>query len=87
MMKRNLSSAVCQAYRATGDSRFTVAVEVPILADIGKDFARYRSLRLRYPLGMLKLSNRKLRDTGFVFPRGLNLALDTVLARSLATEL
>jgi hypothetical protein len=30
---------------------------------------------------MLKLSNQKLRDTGFVFPGGINRAFDKALAR------
>jgi nucleoside-diphosphate-sugar epimerase len=79
-------SLLAKAYRATGDSRFRVPLDIPVLADMAKDFARYRKPTLRYPLGMLKLSSKKLRDTGFVFPGGVNRALDTALARSRAKE-
>jgi nucleoside-diphosphate-sugar epimerase len=74
-------SLFARAYGATGESRFKVPIEIPVLADIAKDYLRYRNLKLRYPLGMLKLSNQKLRDTGFVFPGGINRAFDKALAR------
>lgn len=60
-------SLFADAYRVTADARFKVPFEVPVLADLAKDFVRYRHPQIRYPLGMLMLSNKKLRNTGFVF--------------------
>jgi hypothetical protein len=74
-------SLFARVYRATGDSRFKVSLEVPVLADIAKDLVRHRTAEIRYPLGMLKLSNRKLRESGFVFPEGVSRALDRAIGR------
>jgi hypothetical protein len=56
-------------------------VEVPVLADLAKNFLHYRNPEVRYPFGMLHLSNKKLRNTGFVFPEGVNGALNVAIAR------
>jgi nucleoside-diphosphate-sugar epimerase len=74
-------SLLANAYRATGDDRFKVSLDVPVLLDMGKDFARYRNPGIRFPLGMLKLSGTKLRAAGFVFPVGINRAIDAAIAR------
>jgi nucleoside-diphosphate-sugar epimerase len=74
-------SLLAKAYRATGNDRFKVPLDVPVLLDMAKDFARYRNHGIRYPLGMLKISGAKLRATGFVFPVGINLAIDAAIAR------
>jgi nucleoside-diphosphate-sugar epimerase len=74
-------SLLAKAYRATHDDRFKVSVDVPVLLDMAKDFARYRNPGIRYPLGMLKLSGAKLRATGFVFPVGIKRAIDAAIAR------
>jgi len=64
-----------QIYRATGDPRFRLILDVPVVADLLKDFIRYRNPSLRYPLGMLKISGEKLLKTGFVFPVGIDHAI------------
>ena len=74
-------SLLARAYKSTGDIRFKVGTEIPVLADIAKDFIRHRNPKLRYPLGMLEFSGRKLRNAGFVFPLGMNRAIDRAVAR------
>jgi nucleoside-diphosphate-sugar epimerase len=73
-------SLFAKAYRATGDKRFKFQLEIPILADMAKDLARHRNVEIRYPLGMMRISNKKLRDTGFVFPESVSHALDAAIA-------
>jgi nucleoside-diphosphate-sugar epimerase len=70
-----------KVYETTGDARFKVALELPVLADVAKDFARHVKVGFRYPLGMLEFSNRKLRQTGFVFPVGVRRGLDEAIAK------
>jgi hypothetical protein len=53
---------------------------VPILIDMAKDYARYRKAMVRYPLGMLRFSGEKFRSTGFVFPIGIERAIDATIA-------
>jgi nucleoside-diphosphate-sugar epimerase len=79
-------SLLAKAYRATGDPSFKVLAEVPILVDMAKDYARYRNLTVRYPLGMLRFSGDKLRSTGFVFPVGMEKAIDSAIARFAASQ-
>ena len=43
---------------------------------MAKDFIRHRTLQLRYPLGMLTISNARLRATGFRFKTGFEAALE-----------
>jgi nucleoside-diphosphate-sugar epimerase len=73
-------SLFAKAYQATGDTRFKLPFEVPLLADMAKDLLRYRNPTIRYPLGMLRISSEKLRDTGFVFPVGVNRAVNAAIA-------
>lgn len=67
------------AYEATKDPRYKLPVHLPILADVAKDVMKYK-LPLRFPLGMLRFSNEKLRATGFEFPYGFHRVLEQVLA-------
>lgn len=79
---RELHSAV---FAATGDPRFKRGFDVPVVVDLGKDLARYKTLPLRYPLGMLRISAAKLTATGFSPPLGFNDGLrEAVAARSSA---
>jgi nucleoside-diphosphate-sugar epimerase len=66
---------LAEIYRATGDPRFRLILDVPVVADLLKDFLRYRNPGLRYPLGMLEISGEKLLNTGFVFPVGIDRAI------------
>jgi nucleoside-diphosphate-sugar epimerase len=67
------------AYRITGDPRYRVAVDLPLILDLAKDFVKYRTPALRYPLGALRFSNAKLLATGFKFPTGIRSALRQAL--------
>ena len=69
-----------RAYKATRAPRFKVPFEIPVVADVAKDFIRHRTLQLRYPLGMLTISNARLRATGFRFTTGFEVALELALA-------
>jgi nucleoside-diphosphate-sugar epimerase len=73
------------AYQATGDARFKVILDVPAVMDFLKDVVRYRNPTLRYPLGMLKISVDKLLATGFVFPVGIDRAIDRAIGKSRPT--
>jgi nucleoside-diphosphate-sugar epimerase len=70
-----------RAFAATGEACFRSPMDVPVIMDIAKDMLRHRTLALRYPLGMLEISNRKLRATGFRFPYGFEAALNLALER------
>jgi nucleoside-diphosphate-sugar epimerase len=70
-----------RAFAATGEDCFRSPKDLPVVVDIAKDVLRHRTLALRYPLGMLEISNRKLLATGFRFPYGFEAALDLALAR------
>ena len=74
------SSLFRTAYRATGNPKFKVALQVPVIMDIAKDFVYYRNKVLRYPLGMLTISPGKLLATGFVVPLGVERALSDAIA-------
>ncbi len=69
-----------RAREVTGEPCFAAPFELPVVADMAKDFVRHRTLEIRYPLGMLKISNAKLRSTGFRFPTGFAAALELALA-------
>ena len=73
------------AYQATGDARFKVILDVPVIMDFVKDFVRYRNVTLRYPLGMLRISAEKLLATGFVFPVGIDRAIGAAIGRLTAS--
>jgi nucleoside-diphosphate-sugar epimerase len=68
------------AFAATGDARFKPGFDVPVALDMAKDFARFKTLPVRYPLGMLRFSSAKLRASGFTPPLGFNDALRAALA-------
>jgi nucleoside-diphosphate-sugar epimerase len=59
-----------RALAAASETCFHSPMEVPVVADFVKDMLRYRTLALRFPLGMLEIGNRKLLATGFHFPYG-----------------
>lgn len=69
-----------EAWRQTGDARFHVPFDLPVVLDFGKDLVRHPGWPPRYPLGMLKVSNARLRATGFHFPMGFKAALAEALA-------
>jgi nucleoside-diphosphate-sugar epimerase len=73
------SQLLDKAFGATKDPRFQTKVRLPALADRVKDFLQYGNLKTRTSLGRLRVSNAKLRNTGFVFPLGMKRALDQVL--------
>ncbi len=72
-----------RALEVTREPCFIAPWDVPVLADIAKDLLRHRGFEIRYPLGMLNLSNAKLRATGFRLPTGFAAALELALARRL----
>ena len=53
--------------------------ELPIVADMAKNWSLSRTLEMRYPLGMLRFANDKLCATGFRFPTGVKAALEQSL--------
>lgn len=71
------------AYSATGDPRYKLGADLPIILDLAKDLVKYRNTVIRYPLGMLRFSNAKLIATGFRFPTGVKLALEQAIAKQL----
>jgi nucleoside-diphosphate-sugar epimerase len=68
-----------RAHAITRDPRFVAPFELPVVLDVAKDLIRHRSFEIRYQLGMLKLSNAKLRATGFCFPTGFEAAVRLAL--------
>jgi len=78
---RDVLNVVCAT---TGDPRYRVKAELPVILDLAKDLVKYRNTLVRYPLGMLEISNAKLLATGYRFPTGIKLALEqALLAQSL----
>ena len=71
---------LADVYRVTRDRQFKPSWHVPVLLDMAKDLARHRTHQIRYPLGMLRVSNDKLRSTDFTFPVGLRRALLDAIA-------
>ena len=67
--------------QATGDKRHDVPVDIPAIADLAMNLARYRVPELRYPLGMLTFSNAKLTATGFRPPLGIDAAIAEAFAQ------
>jgi nucleoside-diphosphate-sugar epimerase len=74
------------AYNATGDPRYRVKASIPVILDLATVVVKYRNLEIRYPLGMLMLSNAKLLATGFKFPTGFKSALTHALSRNAHPE-
>jgi nucleoside-diphosphate-sugar epimerase len=74
------------AYKTTGDRRYKVSINLPIsmMLDLSKDALKYRQLTLRYSLGMLRIRNAKLLQTGFRFPFGIKSALGQALTRRIS---
>ena len=64
-----------RAYEMTHDPRYSVPFELPVVADMAKNWSLSRTLEIRYPLGMLRFANDKLCATGFRFPTGVQAAL------------
>jgi nucleoside-diphosphate-sugar epimerase len=71
-----------RAYEMTHDPRYSVPFELPIVADMARNWSLSRTLEIRYPLGMLRFANDKLRATGFRFPTGVEAALEESLSGS-----
>ena len=67
------------ALGASGDPRWKAALHVPVVADMGKDFMRFRQPQIRYPLGMLRFSTEKLSQSGFEPTIGVARALEDAL--------
>jgi nucleoside-diphosphate-sugar epimerase len=82
----NYRSLFADAYQATGDARFRVVFDIPVVMDFVKDFVRYRNMTIRYPLGMLELSAEKLIATGFVFPIGIDRAIRRAVCGRVAKD-
>jgi nucleoside-diphosphate-sugar epimerase len=74
------------ACNKTGDLRYKVKADLPIVLDLAKDLVKYRNTVIRYPVGMLTFSNAKLRATGFRFPTGIKSALQQALNRSVTIK-
>jgi nucleoside-diphosphate-sugar epimerase len=70
------------AYKATGDPRYKVSVDIPFILDLANNVVKYHNMR--YPLGMLIFSNTKLLATGFKFPTGFQSALSNALDQGLS---
>ena len=68
-----------RAYEMTHDPRYSVPFELPIVPDMAKNWSLSRTLEIRYPLGMLRFANDKLRATSFRFPTGVEAALEQSL--------
>ena len=68
-----------RAYERTHDPRYRVPFELPIVADMAKNWSLSRTLEIRYPLGMLRFANDKLCATSFRFPTGVKAALEQSL--------
>lgn len=66
----------------TQDPRYRAPMEIPYVADILKQTVKHRTLTFRYPLGMLRFSNAKLRATGFELPIGMPAALNLAFVRA-----
>ena len=71
------------AYKATGDPRYKIRIDIPFILDLAKNVLKYHNIVLRYPLGMLIFSNAKLLATGFKFPTGFKSALSSALGAQL----
>jgi nucleoside-diphosphate-sugar epimerase len=68
------------AFEATGRQHYKLRTDLPYLLDWTNNLAKYRSAFVRYPLGMLYVSNAKLRGTGFKLPIGIKAAIEAALA-------
>jgi hypothetical protein len=82
----NICDDACGTFRElfarayeTHDPRYSVPFELPIVADMAKDWSLSRTLEIRYPLGMLRFANDKLCAAGFRFPTGVEAALEQSL--------
>jgi nucleoside-diphosphate-sugar epimerase len=75
------------AYKRTGDPRYRMRIDLPVILDLAKDLVKYRNTTIRYPQGMLMFSNSKLLASGFRFPTGITSALEEALAQNLPREL
>jgi nucleoside-diphosphate-sugar epimerase len=69
------------AYKRTGDPRYRIWIDLPVILDLAKDLLKYRNATIRYPWGMLIFSNSKLLATGFRFPTGISAALEKALTQ------
>lgn len=65
-------------YALTRQAKFQVPVPLPALADMIKYRLTYRRFNVGVPLGYQKISNKKLLATGFVFPIGVENALNKI---------
>ena len=72
-----------RAYALTGDKRFRSLFHLPVVFDVVNLILRYRPCSVRYPLGMLTISNDKLRQTGFELPIGIAKAYEEAIHQTL----
>jgi nucleoside-diphosphate-sugar epimerase len=72
------------AYTVTRDRRYKphIGSTMNMALDLTKDALKYRDLRLRYTLGMVRFCNAKSLSTGFRFPCGFKSALKRALAQT-----
>ena len=68
-----------RAHEMTHDPRYSVPFELPIAADMAKNWSLSRTHEIRYPMGMLRFVNDKLCATGFRLPTGVAAALEQSL--------
>ena len=80
-MSERSENLLATAYKATGDPRYKMRVDIPFILDLAKNVVKYHNIVMRYPLGMLMFSNDKLLATGFKFPTGFKSALSHALGR------
>jgi hypothetical protein len=62
------------AYAKTGRREFWCPMDAPGWLDVVKDLIKFRSTRLRYPIGMLYFSPEKLYATGYRHKLGVKEA-------------
>jgi hypothetical protein len=57
----------------------SIRLHIPALLEVAKDILKYRLISMRYPLGMVDVDNRKLLDSGFIFPLGYDVGLERAI--------
>jgi nucleoside-diphosphate-sugar epimerase len=83
----NICDATCGTYddilrlaeRKFHRKRRAFGARIPAILEIMKDLAKYRNLDIRYPLGMVEMSNSKLLESGFEFPIGYARGVEEAL--------
>ena len=57
------------------NNAFKSTLNVPVLLDLAKAAIKYKAIRLRYPIGMIKFRADKLEASGFISPIGFEKAI------------